>query len=55
MTTIEMYRAEFVSHIEKGDDETNAELRIVEQGCPPAIAAQIRREEGDDEEDDDNA
>lgn len=53
MTTIEMYRAEFVKHVEAGDDEMNAELRIVEQGCPPVLAARIRCEEGSGGDDED--
>jgi hypothetical protein len=42
-----MYAVEFDQHMRAGDDEMNAKLRIIEQGCPTEWADVIAREFGD--------
>lgn len=46
----ELYLEEYYKHRNAGDDPMNAELRIVEQGCPSELARQIREAAGEGDE-----
>lgn len=43
----DIYTQRWHEHVEAGDDEMNATLRIIEEGCPVELANEIEMEEGD--------
>lgn len=50
-----MYRDQFENHMAAGDDAMNAELRIVEEGCPLDVAKGIAAEADAECPEDDDA